>query len=140
MFVRPMQRAEVFLARHSGKCYAIVRIIVGLLFACHGAQKLFGVLGGTVAIHRPIGLAAGLIEFGAGVLVALGFYGRAAAFLASGEMAVAYFMACASRSAWPIVNGGEMAVLYCFVFLYIFFHGSGPWSVDSLRCGSHESV
>ncbi len=126
--------------RHSGKCYAILRIIVGLLFTCHGAQKLFGVLGGTIAVHRPLGLAAGLIEFVAGVLVALGFYGRAAAFLASGEMAVAYFMVCASRSFWPIANGGEMAVLYCFAFLYIFFHGSGLWSLDSLRNRSHETV
>ena len=116
------------------------RIIVGLLFACHGAQKLFGVLGGTIAIHRPLGLAAGLIEFVAGVLVAFGFYGRAAAFLASGEMAAAYFIACASRSFWPIANGGETAVLYCFAFLYIFFHGSGLWSLDSLRHGSDESA
>ena len=97
-------------------------------------------LGGTIAIHRPIGLAAGLIEFVAGALVAFGFYGRVAAFLASGEMAVAYFMVCASRGFWPIANGGETAVLYCFVFLYIFFHGSGSWSLDSLRRGMHESV
>jgi putative oxidoreductase len=128
-----MQRSSAFLTRNSEKCFALLRIIVGLLFACHGAQKLFGVMGGRIAIHSPIGLAAGLIEFGAGVLVALGFYGRAAAFLASGEMAVAYFMACASQSFWPIANGGEMAVLYCFVFLYMFFHGSGLWSLDSLR-------
>jgi putative oxidoreductase len=135
-----MRRPPVLLTRHSGKCYAILRIIVGLLFACHGAQKLFGVLGGTVAIHRPMGLAAGLIEFVAGALVALGFYGRAAAFLASGEMAVAYFMVCASRGFWPIANGGETAVLYCFVFLYIFFRGSGLWSLDSFRPSSHETV
>jgi putative oxidoreductase len=120
------------LTRHSGKCYATLRIIVGLLFTCHGAQKLFGVLGGTIAIHKPIGLAAGLIEFVAGALVAFGFCARAAAFLASGEMAVAYFMVCASSSFWPIANGGEMAVLYCFVFLYISFRGSGLWSLDSL--------
>ena len=135
-----MRRPPELLTRYSGKCYAIVRGIVGLLFACHGAQKLFGVLGGTVAIHRPLGLAAGLIEFVAGALVALGFYGRAAAFLASGEMAVAYFMVCASGGFWPIANGGETAVLYCFVFLYIFFHGSGSWSLDSFRHGSDETV
>jgi len=70
---------------------------VGLLFACHGAQKLFGALGGRIAIHSPLRLAAGLIEFVAGGLVAVGFCGRAAAFLASGEMAVAYFMVCAGR-------------------------------------------
>jgi putative oxidoreductase len=98
------------------------------------------VLGGTVAIHRPMGLAAGLIEFVAGALVALGFYGRAAAFLASGEMAVAYFMVCASRGFWPITNGGETAVLYCFVLLYIFFHGSGLWSLDALWHRTHDTV
>ena len=135
-----MRNLPAFVNRHTGKCYAALRIIVGLLFACHGAQKLFGVLGGTILIHNPKGLIAGLIELAAGVLVALGFYARAAAFLASGEMAVAYFMVCASQSFWPIANGGEMAVLYCFVFLYIFFRGSGWWSVDSLRHGSHESV
>src|ERR1017187_4935927 len=135
-----MRRPPVLLTRHSGKCYAILRIIVGLLFACHGAQKLFGVLGGTIAIHRPMGLAAGLIEFVASALVAFGFDGRAAGLLASGEMAVAYFMVCASRGFWPVANGGETAVLYCFVFLYIFFHGSGSWSFDSLRRGIHESI
>ena len=107
-FVRPMQRSSAFLARSSEKCYALLRIIVGLLFACHGAQKLFGLMGGRLAIHSSIGLAAGLIEFVAGVLVAFGFCARAAAFLASGEMAVAYFMVCASQSLWPIANGGEM--------------------------------
>ena len=131
---------ERVLGRFSPQLYAVMRIVVGLLFACHGAQKLFGVLGGRVAIHSPLGLGAGLIEFVAGILVALGFYGRGAAFLASGEMGVAYFMACASRSFWPIINGGEMAVLYCFVFLYIFFHGSGSWSLDSLRRDRAELV
>jgi putative oxidoreductase len=76
-----MRSPPVFLTRHNGKCYAILRIIVGLLFACHGAQKLFGVLGGRIAIHSPLRLAAGLIEFVAGTLVAVGFCGRAAASL-----------------------------------------------------------
>jgi putative oxidoreductase len=135
-----MNKPPAFLRRHSENCYAILRIIVGLLLACHGAQKLFGVLGGTIAIHRPVGLAAGLIEFAAGILVAFGFYASAAAFLASGEMAVAYFMVSASRGFWPIANGGEMAVLYCFVFLYIFFHGSDSWSLDALRRTSHDAA
>ena len=113
---------------------------MGLLFACHGAQKLFGVLGGRIAIHSPLRLAAGLIEFVAGGLVAVGFCGRAAAFLASGEMAVAYFMVCAGRGFSPITNGGETAVLYCFVFLYIFFHGSGLWSLDALWRRAHDTV
>jgi putative oxidoreductase len=134
-----MRSPPVFLTRHNGKCYAILRIIVGLLFACHGAQKLFGVLGGRIAIHSPLRLAAGLIEFVAGTFVAVGFCGRAAAFLASGEMAVAYFMVCAARLL-AYTNGGETAVLYCFVFLYVFFHGSGLWSLDALWRRTHETV
>jgi putative oxidoreductase len=128
-----MPGPSIFLERHSAKCYGLLRIIIGLLFACHGAQKLFGVLGGTVAIHTSLGLAAGLIELVAGLLVALGFYARPAAFLASGEMAVDYFTVSASRGVWPIANGGEVAVLYCFIFLYVFFHGSDAWSIDFLR-------
>lgn len=135
-----MRSPPVFLTRHNGKCYAILRIIVGLLFACHGAQKLFGVLGGRIAIHSPLRLSAGLIELVAGTLVAVGFCGRAAAFLASGEMAVAYFVVCAGRGFSPITNGGETAVLYCFVFLYIFFHGSGLWSLDALWRRTHATV
>jgi putative oxidoreductase len=137
---RHMPVSPSLLPRRGDKCYTVVRIVVGLLFACHGAQKLFGVLGGTVAIHRPIGLTAGLIEFLGGLLVAVGLHARAAAFIASGEMAVAYFMASASRSFWPIANGGEMAVLYCFVFFYIFFRGAGAWSIDALRRGEHAGL
>ena len=90
--------------------------------------------------HSPLRLSAGLIELVAGTLVAVGFCGRAAAFLASGEMAVAYFMVCAGRGFSPITNGGETAVLYCFVFLYIFFHGSGLWSLDALWRRAHDTV
>lgn len=121
-----------FLLNHEGKCYAILRIVVGLLFACHGVQKLFGVLGGQSEIHDPEGLAAGVVEFVGGVLIAVGCFTRFAAFLASGEMAVAYFKAHAGRSFWPILNHGELAVLYCFVFLYIFFAGAGEWSFDAM--------
>jgi putative oxidoreductase len=135
-----MERLPILLTRHSGKCYAVLRIIIGLLFACHGAQKLFGVLGGRIAVHSLTGLVAGLIELGGGILVALGFCVRTAAFIACGEMAVAYFMVCASRGFWPITNGGEMAVVYCFVFFYIFFQGSGLWSLDSLWNRNHESL
>jgi putative oxidoreductase len=124
---------SAFLNRYAGICYAILRIIVGCLFACHGAQKLFGVLGGQSEIHDPEGLVAGLAEFIGGGFVALGLFTRVAAFVASGEMAVAYFKAHAGRGFWPIVNHGELAVLYCFVFLYICFRGAGVWSVDSLR-------
>jgi len=108
-----------------------MRIVVGLLFACHGAQKLFGVFGGKGGAEGMM-LVAGIIEFGGGLLIALGLLTRPAAFLASGMMAVAYFMAHASGGLLPIVNKGELAVIYCFVFFYIFFRGGGPLSVDSL--------
>ena len=113
--------------------YALLRIVSGVLFACHGAQKLFGVLGGRVELHEPWGLAAGIIEFFGGVLIASGTFVCPAAFVASGEMAVAYFRAHASRGFWPIVNRGELAVLYCFLFLYFATRGSGILSVDGLR-------
>ena len=123
---------ERYLGKYSPLIYAALRIIVGFLFACHGAQKLFGVLGGQAELSDPEGLAAGIIEFGGGTLVALGFLSSYAAFLASGEMAVAYFMAHAPRGFWPIMNFGERAVLFCFVFLYISSRGSGPFSIDAL--------
>lgn len=124
---------HAFLNQHAGKGYAILRIVVGCLFACHGAQKFFGVLGGQAeAMHDPEGFVAGVVEFGGGLLVAAGLFTRIAAFFACGEMAVAYFKGHAPRGLWPILNHGELAVLYCFVFLYVFFHGSGPWSVDRL--------
>jgi len=122
---------SAFLNRHADKCYAILRIIAGCLFACHGAQKLFAVLGGQSEVHDPEGLVAGLVEFIGGVLIALGLFTRVAAFTASGEMAIAYFKAHASRNFWPILNHGELAVLYCFVFLYICFRGAGIWSIDA---------
>jgi putative oxidoreductase len=111
--------------------YPAVRIVVGFLFACHGAQKLLGVLGSQPEIHDPEGLVAGLVEFFGGSLVALGLGARVAAFLASGEMAVAYFKAHAPRGFWPILNGGEKAVFYCFFFLYVAARGPGPMALDS---------
>lgn len=107
--------------------YALMRIIVGLAFACHGAQKLFGAFGRTaVPLYSQIG-AAGAIEFFGGLLVALGLLTGYAAFIASGQMAVAYFTAHFPKGFWPIQNGGELAVLYCFIFLYIATQGSGVW-------------
>lgn len=111
--------------------FPLFRIVVGFLFAAHGAQKLFGVLGGTPADNAFM-KAAGVIEFGCGVLVMLGLFTGIAAFIASGQMAAAYFMVHAKGSFWPIVNKGELAALYCFVFLYIAAHGAGRWSLDSI--------
>ena len=121
-----------FLSKYEGIAYALLRIVIGFLFACHGAQKLFGVLGGQSMVHVPLMLLAGIIEFGGGVLVAIGFFTRIAAFISSGQMAFAYFMAHAHAhgSYIPIVNQGEPAIMYCFIFLYIATHGTGKWGVQ----------
>lgn len=123
---------ERFLGRFAPQCYALMRIVTGLLFACHGAQKLFGVLGGhQVPYASQFGLA-GVIEFVGGLMIAVGFLTGFVAFIASGEMAFAYVMAHMPRGPWPIQNGGEPAVLYCFVFLYIASRGTGIWGVDKV--------
>ena len=121
-----------FLGRHAERIYTLLRVVAGLLFACHGAQKLFGALGGTAMTSNPMMLAAGIIEFGGGLLIALGFLTSWAAFLASGQMAAAYFMVHAKGGFWPIINKGELAVVYCFLFLYIAARGAGPYSVDAI--------
>src|SRR3954468_3134394 len=121
---------ERWLGPHSERLYALFRLIAGILFACHGAQKLFGAFGGQKMTSNPMMLAAGIIEFGGGLLVAFGLLTTIAAFICSGQMAVAYFMAHAKGGFWPIVNKGELAVVYCFVFLYIAAHGGGPYSLD----------
>lgn len=118
------------LARFANVTYALFRIVTGFLFAFHGAQKLFGAFGGqAVPIASMPGLA-GIIELVGGVLVMVGLFTGVAAFIASGEMAAAYFMAHAPRGLWPIQNGGELAVLYCFAFLYIASRGAGRFGVD----------
>jgi len=122
------------LGRYSEYVYAILRIVVGFLFVLHGTVKLFGV---PILASGPIGAlgtTAAVIELVAGLLIVFGFFASFAAFLASGEMAVAYFIThFKSDAPLPIQNGGELAVLYCFIFLYIAAKGSGVWSIDSLR-------
>ncbi len=121
---------ERVIGRFAPQLYALMRIVVGLLFACHGAQKLFGVLGGQqVTFASQMGLA-GVIEFVGGLMIAVGLLTGFAAFIASGEMAYAYFTAHAPRAPFPVQNGGELAVLYCFVFLYIAARGAGMWGID----------
>jgi putative oxidoreductase len=112
--------------------YAVLRVVVGFLFACHGAQKWFGVLGGTVQIHTTKGLIAGTVELVGGILIALGLLTRVAAFISSGEMAVAYFWVHAKTSIWPILNKGDLPVVYCFLFLFIATKGGGRFSLDAL--------
>jgi putative oxidoreductase len=112
---------------------SILRAVSGFLIMAHGAQKLFGVLGsqGKAELMTQMGLA-GVIEFFGGCLLILGLFTRPVAFLLSGTMAVAYFQAHAPGGFWPILNKGELAVLYCFVFLYLSAAGAGPWSMDAL--------
>lgn len=126
---------EKFLGRYSDYLYALMRIIVGLLFSCNGARKLFGVFGGVGGSGEAAPLfsqagVAGIIEFFGGLLVALGLFTGYAAFIASGEMAVAYFQSHFPRDFWPILNVGERAVFYCFVFLYIASRGTVVWGID----------
>jgi len=110
--------------------YAFLRIVAGALFSLHGFQKLFGLFGmdAPVPVLSQFGLA-GVIEAVGGLSIALGFYTRAWAFLASGQMAVAYFQVHLPRSLWPIENGGELAALYCFLFLYIASRGTVKWGI-----------
>jgi putative oxidoreductase len=107
------------------------------LYACHGAQKLFGVLGGQKQ-EATLMIAAGVIEFFGGILIAVGLLAGYAAFIASGQMAVAYFMQHYPKAFWPINNGGELAVLYCFLFLYIASAGAGIASIDAIIAKSRR--
>jgi putative oxidoreductase len=111
-----------------------MRIVVGFLFLWHGAQKLFGFPSAMPGeIPAFITFVAGPIELIGGALVMIGLFTRWAAFLASGQMAAAYWMAHGTKALLPIQNKGELAVLYCFVFLFISTQGGGIWSVDALR-------
>lgn len=121
---------DKLLASQRTTFYALLRIVAGLLFSVHGFQKMFGVLGRAepVDLMSQLGLAA-VIEVVGGLSIALGFFTSWWAFLASGQMAVAYFQAHAPRSFWPVQNGGEPAVLFCFIFLYIASMGTGKWGL-----------
>jgi putative oxidoreductase len=108
------------------------RILVGILFGCHGAQKLLGAFGGPhEGTPAAILWTAGPIELLGGALIALGLFTRPAAFLSSGLMAFAYFMAHAPKGFWPLLNGGELAIVYCWFFLYVAAQGPGAWALDS---------
>jgi putative oxidoreductase len=111
----------------------LLRIVTGLLYMQHGAQKLFGLLGGPkVATLASLLGVAGILEFFGGALIVLGLLTRPVAFLLSGEMAVAYFTVHAPRGFWPIENQGELTALYSFVYLFFAVWGSGPWGLDAL--------
>jgi len=125
------------MARHSDKAYAMMRIMAGLMFSFHGFQKIFGVLSDKMP---PVGSQlwfGGMIELTCGLLIAVGLFSRWAAFLASGEMAVAYFQfhwkLQLGPEFFPTINKGELAALYCFVFLFISSRGGVMWCLDKRR-------
>ena len=124
---------ERFLGRLAPYAYALLRIIAGLMLACHGGAHVFGMF--TPAMKMPLGSligVAGIIELVCGFLVAFGLFGGWAAFLASGTLAVAYFMAHAPKGLFPILNHGEPAALYSLIMLLIACRGSGVLSIDQL--------
>jgi putative oxidoreductase len=126
-------------ARYAPYVLSIVRIVVALLFFEHGTSRMFGF---PSPLPMPDFLSlhwfAGAIEFVGGALVALGLFTRAAAFVMSGQMAFAYFLSHAPHAFFPILNRGDSAILYCFVFLYIAFAGGGPWSLDAVLRSKRE--
>ena len=122
------------LEQFAPQILGITRILFGVLMACHGAQKVVGVFGGMPAgAPKATVWTAGPIELLCGVLVAIGFSTRPAAFILSGLMAFAYFMGHAPNGFWPNVNGGELAVVYCWLALYFAAQGPGAWVVDWIR-------
>ena len=118
--------------RLSPYIYSAVRVVFGFLWVLHGMQK-FGVFGDEPIEVDSLRGVAGVIEIVAGTLITVGLFTRPAAFIASGQMAAAYFISHLPRGFWPIENGGEAAVLFCFVFLYIASRGAGMWSIDARR-------
>jgi putative oxidoreductase len=126
----------VNISSWSPRLLGVLRIIAGLLFMCHGGQKLFNCPPAAQPMDIPFfsfpaGIA-GILEFFGGLFIVLGLFTRPVAFILSGQMAIAYFMAHAPGGFWPINNHGELAVLYCFVFLYFAAAGAGPLSLDYL--------
>ena len=123
-----------FLDKWQPQLLSVLRIVTGLLFLEHGTAKLlhFPQVAMFAGQLPPLMTGAGIIEIVGGVLVVVGFFSRFAAFVLSGEMAVGYFMAHAPQSFFPLINRGDAAILYCFVFFYLVFAGPGPWSLDAL--------
>jgi putative oxidoreductase len=126
-----------WLSRWQPQLLAILRIVVGLLFLEHGLSKFFG-FPVPFPVHPlpPLLIVAGTVELVGGFLITIGLFTRLAAFIASGEMAVAYWMQHFPKSPWPVANMGEAAILFCFVFLYLAAAGPGAWSVDGARMRS----
>ncbi len=120
-----------FLGRFENQSYALLRIVTGFLFLCHGSQKLFGFpAAAREGAPAWIQYGAGGIELVGGALVLIGLFTRPAAFICSGTMAVAYWLAHGTQALFPLNNGGELAALYCFAFLFIACRGGGSFSLD----------
>ncbi|HEX3157944.1 MAG TPA: DoxX family protein [Longimicrobium sp.] len=127
--------ANFFMSRFEPQLLSMLRIVIALNFMQHGVQKLFGLLGGTRATLMTLPWFAGVLEFFGGLLVLIGLFTRPVAFVLAGLMAVAYYMAHRPQGFFPILNQGEPAVLFAFVFLYLSAAGPGPWSIDAMRGG-----
>jgi putative oxidoreductase len=127
---------QKFRASWTPRMLSVLRVVISLLFLEHGSQKLFG-FPGTQPFNAPPAFSlfwiAGVLEFFGGTLLLLGIFTRFVAFILCGEMAVAYFMAHFPHGFSPLINHGELAVAYCFVFLFLVFSGGGDWSLDALR-------
>jgi putative oxidoreductase len=123
-------KVKMFLSRYEMEVYSALRLIAGFLFLWHGSQKLFAFPHAAYVIPSYIVFIAGPIEFFGGLLVMIGLWTRWAAFICSGEMAFAYWTAHGSHALLPLLNGGELAIIYCFLFLFISTYGSGKFSID----------
>ena len=128
------------IATWSARMLSVLRIVTGLLFLEHGTQKLLGFpppANPGPALFSLLGLQ-GIIELVGGALIVIGLFTRPVAFILAGDMAVAYFMAHSPRGFFPTLNGGQLAILFSFVFLYLFVAGGGAWSVDQQRASSRS--
>jgi putative oxidoreductase len=128
----PRETAMTFLDRYSPQLLSVLRIVAGLLLLEHGTAKLLDFPHTAMSAHlSPLLVAAGVIELAGGALIVLGLFSRVAAFIASGETAVAYWMVHVPKGGFfPLINGGDAAILFCFVFLYIAAAGPGPWAIN----------
>jgi len=125
-------RPQNFLSANKERIYAVMRIVIGILFISHGIQKTGAIISGHLPLSNILLVIAAFIELFGGLLIIIGWHTDWAAFISSGLMAVAYFYSHAGKGIIPLLNGGEKAVFYCFVFLFIAVYGSGIWSIDSI--------
>ena len=125
---------QTTLTRYTPQALSVLRIVTALLFIAHGTQKLFNFPASPMEMSaQGLMLVAGILETFGGLAILLGLFTRPVAFVLSGMMAVAYWMAHAPQNPFPVNNGGDAAILFCFVFLYLVFAGPGAWSVDAMR-------